>query len=102
MVQISRKHVSVILLNFNGKSYLKGCLDSLKRQTYREVDVIFVDNASTDGSVEYVKQNFPWVRVIANSNNVGFAEGNKIGVKYRMVICFLNCDTEVDPIRVAY
>lgn len=43
MVQISRKHVSVILLNFNGKSYLKGCLDSLKRQTYREVDVIFVD-----------------------------------------------------------
>lgn len=99
MVQISRKHVSVILLNFNGKSYLKGCLDSLKRQTYREVDVIFVDNASTDGSVEYVKQNFPWVRVIANSNNVGFAEGNNIGVKYTNAdyLVFLNCDTEVDP-----
>ncbi len=63
------------------------------------MDVILVDNASSDGSVNYVKENFPWVKVIENSSNVGFAEGNNIGVNYTRAdyLVFLNCDTVVDP-----
>ena len=63
------------------------------------MEVILVDNASFDGSVKYVEENFPWVRIIKNRRNVGFAEGNNIGANCAIgdYLVFLNCDTEVDP-----
>jgi GT2 family glycosyltransferase len=95
---MNRKLASVIILNFNGKEYLPKCLGSLKRQTYSETEVILVDNASIDGSVQYVQKNFPWVKIVQNSRNIGFAEGNDEGANYASgdYLVFLNYDTEVD------
>ncbi len=89
---------SVIVVNWNGLSYLDKCLASLQRQTYRNFETILVDNGSTDGSVGYVRKNFPKVKIIQNERNLGFAEGVNIGVlnaggKY---IALLNNDAVAD------
>ncbi|MDR2719427.1 MAG: glycosyltransferase family 2 protein [Nitrososphaerota archaeon] len=93
-----KTQVSVILLNYNEKAFLNKCLSSLQQQTYRSFNVILVDNASTDGSVSYVKKEFPWVTLVENRENVGFSAGCNSGVKFSDAdyIVFLNCDTMVD------
>lgn len=91
--------VSVVVLNYNGKDYLGACLSSLEKQTFRDFEVILVDNGSSDGSVGYVEDNFPWVRVIALGENLGFCGGNNVGIGEARgeYIALLNNDTEVDP-----
>lgn len=94
--------VSVILVNYNGKEHLKDCFESLEKLNYPKdkYEVIMVDNASTDDSVKYAKNNFPFVRVIGFDKNYGFAEGNNKAVEYTNskseYIAFINNDTEVD------
>ena len=73
--------ISVVVLNYNGRRYLNGCLASLAAQTFRDFEVIVVDNASTDGSVEHLKANFPWVRLVLNRENLGFAGGTNSGIR---------------------
>ncbi len=92
-----KKLVSVIIVNWNGKRFLKECLSSLFAQDYKNIEVIFVDNASTDDSVDYVKKNFPKTKIVSNKKNLGFAEGNNIGYKNATgdYILFLNNDTKV-------
>ncbi len=92
------KLVSVIVLNWNGKHHINDCLSSLARQTYQDMEVILVDNGSTDGSITYVYENFPWVRVIALPNNQGFCGGNNRGIEQARgeYIALLNNDTEVE------
>jgi len=95
--------VSVIILNWNGKQYLKECLLSLKKQTYKNFEVILVDNGSTDGSVDYIRDNFgDFIKLIENKANLGFAEGNNIGIKNSSgkYILLLNNDTKADPLWV--
>ena len=90
--------VAVLVLNFNGKRYLENCFSSLRSQSYPRYDVYLVDNASSDDSIEYVRRNFPFVKVIALDKNYGFAEAyNKAiqAVDYRY-IALLNNDTRVD------
>lgn len=95
------KRVAIVLLNYNGRQHLEKCLPSLKRQTYKDFYVIFVDNASTDDSVEYVKRNFPEARIIVNKRNLGFAEGNNVGIRQALsdsevkYVVTLNNDTEL-------
>ncbi|MBW6518663.1 MAG: glycosyltransferase family 2 protein [ANME-2 cluster archaeon] len=72
--------VSIIIVTWNGKKYLRECISSLLDQTYTHFEIIMVDNASTDGSVELVKENFPIVRIIENDDNQGFAGGTNIGI----------------------
>ena len=90
--------VSIIVLNFNGKDHLKNCFESLKKQTYVKYECIMVDNASVDGSNVYVKKNFPWVKIIQNKENSGYAGGNNVGAKHAKgsYIVILNNDAEVD------
>ena len=57
------KKITVVIPNFNGIQYVERCLDSLKRQTFSEFDVIFVDNGSVDGSRELTEEKYPWVRI---------------------------------------
>ncbi len=92
-----KRLVSVIIVNWNGKRFLKECLSSLYSQDYKNIEVIFVDNNSKDGSVEYIKKNFPKAKIIVNKENLGFAEGNNIGYKKALgdYILFLNNDTKV-------
>ena len=65
-------HVSVIIVNWNGKNVLETCLSSVSSTRYPSFDIIVVDNGSTDGSVSMVTK-FPAVRLIRNGENVGFS-----------------------------
>ena len=95
-------NTSIIIVNWNGYDHLATCLSSVFKQTYKNFEVIFIDNGSTDDSVEYVKQNFPQVRIMVSKKNHGFADGNNIGIGQALknpeiqYIATLNNDTEVD------
>lgn len=73
--------VTVIIVNWNGKSLLQECLESLEQQTYRDFSVVVVDNGSVDGSVACVKQGFPDVHVVSLNKNYGFCLANNIALK---------------------
>lgn len=91
----SMKHsISIILVNWNGRKWLSGCLGSLCSQTYQDREIFFVDNGSTDGSVEFVRKNFPEVKIVESEKNLGFAGGNNLGVRSAKgnLLLFLNTD----------
>lgn len=93
--------LSVIILNYNTKDLLKSCLSKVKETEENGCfyETIVVDNASTDGSPEMVRKNFPWVELIVSRKNLGFAGGNNLGLKKAKgrYILFLNSDTEIKP-----
>ena len=88
----------MIVVNWNGKEFLDVCFTALRRQTFRDFETILVDNGSTDGSVEYVRKNFPEVRLVELERNKGFAGGNNAGYEAASGewIVLLNNDTEAD------
>ncbi|MGC9360062.1 MAG: glycosyltransferase family 2 protein [Anaerolineae bacterium] len=90
---------SVIIPNWNGLRYLRPCLASLQAQTWPSFEVIVVDNASTDGSAETVRREFPDVRVLALSKNGGYSGGCNAGIGAARgdVVVFLNNDIEAEP-----
>ena len=94
--------VSIIIVNWNGKEYLSDCLTSVFNQTYQNYEVILVDNGSTDGSVEFVRENYPNIKIIKLDKNYGFIKGNNIGMreasknKDTKYIAWLDNDTKVD------
>jgi GT2 family glycosyltransferase len=100
--------IAVVIANWNGKKYLKDCFDSLSVQTYQEFRIFFIDNGSTDGSVEFMKENYLQKQfqnrldIIKFEKNTGFAKGYNVGMKkafedknieYAFV---LNNDTKLD------
>jgi GT2 family glycosyltransferase len=92
--------ISVIIPNWNGLTYLETCLESLKKQTYPDFEVIVVDNGSTDGSVSFLKAKYSsLVRLIELSENTGFDRATNIGISKAQgeFIATLNNDTETDP-----
>ncbi len=90
--------VSIIVLNWNGKFFLKECLVALGTQTYRDVEIIFVDNGSTDRSIDFVVEQFPLIRIVTLDKNYGFAGGNIRGLEVCKgeFIALLNNDTRVE------
>ncbi len=91
--------VSIIIVNFNGKTHLEKCLNSLKKVNYSNFETILVDNNSTDGSVEFVTKNYSDVIIIKLNQNKGYAEPNNIGARLAKgdYLLFLNNDTVVTP-----
>jgi GT2 family glycosyltransferase len=90
----------VVIPNLNGKAFLGDCLRSLERQTFKDFEVIIIDNGSTDGSVRHVKTEFPWLgSIIENQSNLGFAKACNQGIEASdgEFIALLNNDTEADP-----
>jgi hypothetical protein len=86
---------SIIIVNFNTKKILKKCLSSIFELTKEiEFEVIVVDNASSDSSVEMIEKFFPKVKIIANRKNLGFGSANNQGIKKAQgkYVCFLNSD----------
>jgi GT2 family glycosyltransferase len=93
--------VSVIIVSWNAREYLRQCLASLLDETCRyPMEIIVVDNASSDGSADCVANSYPNVRLIRNAENVGFAKANNIGVSASTgsYLCFVNSDVKVLPL----
>ena len=89
--------VTILVLNFNGKHLLKDCLSSLGKTIYPNVEIIVVDNGSTDGSTKYIAARFPSVKVIALENNYGFCLAYNIASKLvkSEFLLFLNNDITI-------
>ncbi len=90
--------VSVIILNWNGERFLENCLRSVLNQSYANIEVIVVDNHSTDNSIKILQTKFPDLKLIKSDKNLGFAAGNNLGIKESKgeYIILLNNDTEVE------
>jgi GT2 family glycosyltransferase len=91
--------VAIVILNWNGKTLLAQFLPDVVKSIYSNLQIIVGDNASTDGSVEYIKRHYPQIRVISNKINYGFAEGyNKILTQVTAdYFILLNSDVAVPP-----
>lgn len=91
--------VSIVVVNYNGKRYLKNCFDSLRNGRYSNFEIIFVDNGSKDGSVEMVRQEYPWIKVIDNKENLGLSIASNRAAKIAQgeYLFFLNNDTICHP-----
>lgn len=98
MIYLHNPLVSIIIVNWNARQYLKGCIESLENQTYKDFEIILVDNDSSDDSVKFVEEIFPRVQIIKNKSNMGFAEGNNIGIRNSkgFLIALFNPDAVAD------
>lgn len=102
---INRNHgcflsrVSVIIVNYNGGGYIGKCLDSLLRQSFKDFTISVVDNGSSDGSVEYIRQKYPKVCLICLGKNLGFSAANNTAIRLSAgeYIALLNADAIPDP-----
>src|SRR5437870_10835814 len=93
--------ISVILIHLNQEADTRECILSLQHITRQNVELIVVDNGSTDGSVDHLQGQFPSVRFVQTGENLGFAGGNNIGIDNALqsgadYVALLNNDTVVD------
>ncbi len=97
---IGKGFVSVIIVNYNGEDFIEDCLKSVQKIDYPNdmYEIILVDNASKDNSINVIRKKFPSVKLIALNSNTGFSAGNNVGVKNARgdLIVFLNPDTTVE------
>lgn len=91
--------VTVVIPNYNGIKYIRDCMDSLRRQNYEPFEVLVIDNASKDGSLEILMQEYPEARVIALEENTGFCYAVNLGIRESNTpyVILLNNDTIVKP-----
>lgn len=96
--------VSVIIVTYNSRAVLGPCLESLKRQTlFRQTEVLVVDNASSDGTPELIRTEYPWVELVRGSENVGYSRGVNLGIRRAQgdYLLVLNPDTVVQEDSIA-
>jgi len=92
--------LSIIIVSFNDKPHLEECLSSIEENTQNmNLEILIVDNNSSDGSQEFIKQNYPQIKLITNEENVGFAKANNRGFREGKgeFFLFLNTDTVIYP-----
>jgi len=95
--------VAIVVLTWNGKALTMECLESLASLAYGNVEVIVVDNGSSDGTTDAVRKAYgDRVTIVENSSNLGFSRGNNVGVRHALekgadFVLLLNNDTIVDP-----
>jgi len=96
---MSQPLVSVIVLSWNSRRFLEGCLASVEAQTHPRVELIVVDNGSEDGSAGFVAARFPGAILLPQERNTGFCAGNNAGLKAAQGghILFLNADARLEP-----
>lgn len=100
MMNYNKPNVSVVIVSWNAKKYLEQCLQSvLSCSDAATTEIIVVDNASSDGSPEHVKEKYPSVKLICNSDNLGFAKANNIGINHShgKYLFLINSDVIVYP-----
>lgn len=92
--------VSILIVNYNGRAFIGNCLSSLRKVNYpkKKIEIILVDNNSSDDSVAYINKNFPEIHLIESSENLGFTGGNNKALEHATgeYIVLLNSDTTVD------
>ena len=90
--------ISVIVLNYNAGELLLNCIESVKKSSYKNLEIIVVDNISTDKSQKICKEKHPDIKLIQNNENFGYCEGNNIGIREAKgdYIIILNPDTIVE------
>ena len=90
---------SIIIVNYNGGTLLDECIDFVLKTEKNDFEIILVDNASHDNSHLKAKKKFPNIHLITNKKNLGFCEGNNVGIREAQgdYIIFLNPDTKVEP-----
>jgi hypothetical protein len=98
--------VSILILTYNQRELTAECLASLAASDYPNAEMVVLDNASSDGTEELVRREYPRVRYIQNGKNLGYAEGNNVGLRYAMqshadYALALNNDTVVAPDMVS-
>ena len=101
------KEIAVIVLNWNGKEDTLECLQSLQEQENVDFDIIVVDNGSEEDSVKVIREEFPAVQIIESGKNLGYAEGNNVGMRYALnhgaqFVFVLNNDTVLDKLCLYY
>jgi GT2 family glycosyltransferase len=74
--------ISILVLNYNGKEYLKECFDSLLEGTYPAVEILLIDNNSTDDSVQFTRENYKGIKVVQTYANNGYSRAYNIAFKY--------------------
>ena len=91
--------VSIIILNYNSGNFLLDCINSIQNCNYTNYEIILVDNGSNDNSHTKCKEKFSGVKLIENKENLGYCEGNNVGIKQSTgkFIVILNPDTKVTP-----
>lgn len=100
---MSRPELSVVIVNYNAREFLRACLQSLEKSEEAAIEVIVVDNASHDGSAEMIREAFPAVRLLAQAQNTWFCGGNNIGIAAAQgdFVLLLNPDTVLAPDALA-
>jgi len=90
--------VSAVIPNWNGKKVIGDCVRSLKKQSYKLNEIIVVENGSKDGSAKYISENFPYVTILQQDKNLGFAGGVNVGIKAAKsdYVWLFNNDAEAD------
>ncbi len=98
MTQPHAPKVSVLIPNWNGESHLRVCFAALQSQSYANIETILIDNGSTDDSLSLTETEFPWVKILRLSENLGLTGALNHGIKHAtgQIIVPLNNDTEVD------
>lgn len=91
--------ISIIVLNFNAGQLLLDCIESLLNTDYSNYEIIVVDNASKDNSHKKCKEKFERIRLVENTENLGYCEGNNVGIREARgdFVVILNPDTLVEP-----
>jgi GT2 family glycosyltransferase len=93
--------VAIVILNWNGKEETIECLESVSKIDYPLFEIVVVDNGSTDGSADAIRELFGDIAIIANEENLGYTGGNNVGIRHALTegfdyVCILNNDTVVD------
>ncbi len=91
--------VSVVIVSRNGHHHLTECLPSLTAQTYPNLEIILVDDASTDDTIPFIQAEYPAVKIVTQTNGPNFAAGNNVGIAQAQgeLLLLLNNDTVLDP-----
>jgi GT2 family glycosyltransferase len=98
MITVADPLLSILIPHFNGVHFLAPCFNALRAQTYPRLEVILIDNGSTDNSLEFTRHNFPEVKIVETGQNLGYAALNYAFAQARGdIIVPLNNDTEVAP-----
>jgi len=90
--------VSIVVLNYNAGKLLLNCIESIKKSSYQNIEILVVDNISSDNSQIECKKKFPDIKLIQNDENLGYCGGNNVGIKKAEgeFIIILNPDTIVE------